>query len=201
MTAMMKIEPVTVQGTLVRLEPLCLAHAAALYAASRDSAIWADLAFAQPPRSLAEMERHIAAQLNEQQAGTRLPMAVISLSTGDAVGETGYHDILPKDFGLELGTTWLAPAVQRTGVNTESKYLLLGHAFEELGAIRVQLRARTTNVASQRAIERLGAVREGILRNNFIRPDGSYGDRIVYSIIASEWPDIKARLEAMMRRK
>jgi N-acetyltransferase len=196
---MMKIEPVTLRGALVRLEPLRLAHAAALHAASSDRAIWADLAFAQP-RSLAEMERHIATQLDEQQAGMRLPLAVISLSTGVAVGETGYHDFLPKDFGLELGTTWLGSSVQRTGVNTESKYLLLCHAFEAMGAIRVQFRARTSNVASQRAIERLGAVREGILRNNFIRPDGSYGDRIVYSMIASEWPAIKARLETMMRR-
>jgi N-acetyltransferase len=198
-TSLMKVDPVTLHGSLVRLEPLSMAHATALYEASHDPAIWAHLLYRQP-HSLEEMEQHIASVLAERDAGARLPFAVISLQSGYAVGETGYHDILLKDYGLELGTTWLSPSVQRSGVNTESKYLLLRHAFEALGAIRVQFRTRLGNIQAQRAIERLGAVKEGILRNNFILPDGSFGDRIVYSIIVSEWPSIKARLETLMRR-
>jgi len=105
-----------------------------------------------------------------------------------------------QDHGLEIGWTWLAPSVQRTGVNTECKYLLLCHAFEAMGAIRVQLRTHHLNTNSQRAIERLGAVREGVLRNHFIMPDGSYRYSVYYSIIQSEWPSVKARLEKMMQR-
>jgi RimJ/RimL family protein N-acetyltransferase len=197
---MMKVEPVTLQGTVVRLEPLRMAHAGALYEAGRDPEIWTYLTYKQP-RSLVEMEQHIAAVLGEEQAGARLPFAVINLQSGCAVGETGYHDFLLKDHGLEVGTTWLAPSIQGTGVNTESKYLLLRHAFETMGAIRVQFRTRFANIKAQRAIERLGAVKEGVLRNNFIRPDGSYGDRHVYSIIEREWPSVRVHLEEMLQRK
>jgi RimJ/RimL family protein N-acetyltransferase len=196
---MMKIEPVALTGSLVRLEPLCMAHAGALYEVSRDPAIWTHLVVKQP-QSLAEMADYIASVLQAQQAGACLPFAVIRLQSGCAVGQTGFHDLMLQDHGLESGTTWLAPSVQRTGVNTECKYLLLCHAFEVMGAIRVQFRTRVANITSQRAIERLGAVKEGVLRNNFILPDGSYGDRAVYSIILSEWPAIKARLESMLRR-
>jgi N-acetyltransferase len=196
---MMMIERVTLQGSLVRLEPLRITHAPALYAASRDPQIWAYLAYPQP-RSLADMEHHIATFLAEERAGARLPFAVINRHSGRAVGETGYHDILRKEHGLEIGVTWLASSLQRTGVNTESKYLLLCHAFETLDAVRVQFRTRMANVKAQRAIERLGAVREGVLRNSLPMPDGSYSDRILYSIIASEWPAVKAHLETVLQR-
>ena len=105
-----------------------------------------------------------------------------------------------QDHGLEIGWTWLAPSVQRTGVNTECKYLLLRHAFETMGAIRVQFKTHHLNTNSQRAIERLGAVREGMLRNHLIMPDGSYSHWVYYSIIQSEWPSVKARLEELMQR-
>jgi RimJ/RimL family protein N-acetyltransferase len=105
-----------------------------------------------------------------------------------------------RELGLEIGWTWLTPSAQRTGINTECKYLLLRHAFEQLHAIRVQLNTHYLNIQSQRAIERLGAVKEGILRNNRIMPDGSYRHSVYYSVIEDEWPQVKAGLEAKMRR-
>jgi RimJ/RimL family protein N-acetyltransferase len=194
---MMTIEPVTLTGSLVRLEPLRMAHADELFEASRDPDIWTHLTMRQP-RSRTDMEQLIAADLRDQQVGERLPFALVSLQLGHVVGQTGYHNVLVHDYGLEIGVTWLAPAMQGTGVNTESKYLLLRHAFEVMRAIRVQFRTRTANVTSQRAIERLGAMKEGVLRNSFILPDGSSGDRIIYSLIEREWPAVKARLESVM---
>jgi RimJ/RimL family protein N-acetyltransferase len=125
----------------------------------------------------------ISAALQEQAAGIVLPFAIIDLASGYAVGSTRYMAIVIRDRGLEIGWTWLSPFVQRTGVNTECKYLLLRHAFETLGAIRVQLKTHHDNVKSQRAIERIGATREGVLRNHMIMPDGSYRHSVYYSII------------------
>ncbi len=196
---MMKIELVTLKGHLVCLEPLRMEHAGELYEASRNPGLWTYKPVSQPG-SLTEMEQLIASVLQNQQAGVCLPFAIISLERGCAVGETRYHSFMLQDHGLEIGWTWLAPSVQRTGVNTECKYLLLCHAFEAMGTIRVQLRTHHLNINSQRAIERLGAVREGVLRNHFIMPDGSYRYSVYYSIIQSEWPSVKARLEKMMQR-
>ncbi|GHO57526.1 GNAT family N-acetyltransferase [Ktedonobacter robiniae] len=196
---MMKIEPVTLEGHLVRLEPLQMEHASELYEASRDPGLWTYKPVSQP-RSLTEMEQLIASVLQSQQTGACLPFAIRSLERGCAIGETRYHSFLLQDYGVEIGWTWLTPSVQRTGVNTECKYLLLSHAFEVWGAIRVQLRTHHLNTNSQRAIERLGAVREGVLRNHLIMPDGSYRHSVYYSIIQSEWPAVKARLETMMQR-
>lgn len=196
---MMKIEPITLQGRLVRLEPLRMDHVGELYEASRDPILWTYKPVKQP-RSLTEMEQLIASVLQNQQAGGCLPFAIMSLERGCAVGETRYHSFMLQDYGVEIGWTWLAPFVQRTGVNTECKYLLLCHAFEAMGAIRVQLRTHLLNTKSQRAIERLGGVKEGVLRNHFIMPDGSYRHSVYYSIIQSEWPSVKARLEKMMQR-
>lgn len=147
-----------------------------------------------------EMEQLIASVLQSQEAGACLPFTIISLDQGRPVGETRYFNFALQDHGVEIGWTWLAPSVQRTGVNTECKYLLLRHAFEAMGAIRVQLKTHHLNTNSQRAIERLGAVKEGILRNHMIMPDGSYRHSVYYSIIESEWPAIKARLQTMMQR-
>lgn len=194
---MMKIEPVALQGRLVRLEPLRMEHAAELYEASRDPGLWTYKPVKQP-RSLAEMEQLVATTL-QGRPGPCLPFAIISLERGCAVGETRYHSFT-LDHGLEIGWTWLTPSVQRTGVNTECKYLLLRHAFEVWDAIRVQLRTHHHNTNSQRAIERLGAVKEGVLRNHFIMPDGTYRHSVYYSVIQSEWPAVKARLEQMMQR-
>lgn len=196
---MMKIEPVTLTGRIVCLEPLQMKHAADLYQACHDPAIWTYLP-THPVNSLAQMERLIANALQDQQTGLCLPFAIIDLARGCAVGSTRYHNFTLQDRGLEIGWTWLAPLVQRTGVNTECKYLLLGHAFEVLGAIRVQLRVHHLNFKSQQAVERLGAVREGVLRNHMIMPNGSYRHSVFYSILDSEWPQVKEGLEAKMQR-
>jgi N-acetyltransferase len=198
-STMMKIEPVTLKGRLVCLEPLQMEHANELYEASRDPGLWTYKPVSQHC-SLTEMKQLIASVLQSQQAGACLSFTIFSLERGCAVGETRYHSFMLQDHGLEIGWTWLTPSVQRTGINTECKYLLLRHAFEVWEAIRVQLRTHHLNTNSQRAIERLGAVREGVLRNHLIMPDGSYRHSVYYSIIQSEWPAVKARLEKMMQR-
>ena len=129
-----------------------------------------------------------------------MPFAVIHRITGRAIGATRYMEIRPLDRGLEIGGTWYAVAYQRTAVNTECKYLLLRHAFESLGCIRVQFKTDLLNEPSQRALARIGAVKEGILRNHMIRPDGTIRHSVYYSIIDSEWPKVKARLEEMLSR-
>jgi N-acetyltransferase len=197
---MMQIEPVTLTGQLVRLEPLRLEHAAALYEASRESPdLWQYMPVRQP-HSVEQMEHLVAKALQLQKQGEGLPFVIIDLANERVVGETRYVNIKVQDRGLEIGATWLAPSVQRTGTNTECKYLLLSHAFEQQGVIRVQFKTHHLNLQSQRAIERLGAVKEGILRNCKIMPDGSYRHSVYYSIIESEWQQVKAGLEAKMRR-
>src|ERR1019366_3511724 len=152
-----------------------------------------------PIRSLREMEQMISDALQEQSQLVSLPFAIIDLSQEKAVGSTRYLDIKPQQRGLEIGWTWLTPSVQRSGINTECKYLLLRYAFEQWGAIRVQLKTHHLNFKSQRAIERLGAVKEGTLRNHVIMPDGSYRHSVYYSILENEWPAVKAGLEAKMQ--
>ncbi|MBA2393759.1 MAG: GNAT family N-acetyltransferase [Ktedonobacteraceae bacterium] len=197
---MPKIEPITLTGKLVRLEPLQMKHAAELYQAAKDHPdIWTYMPL-NPIRSLADMEQVIAKACQKQEEGTSLPFAIIDLAHNRAVGSTRYLDIQPAHRGLEIGWTWLSPLVQRTGINTECKYVLSQYAFETWGAIRVQLKTHHLNLKSQRAIERLGAVKEGTLRNHVIMPDGSYRHSVYYSIIDSEWPVVKAGLEAKMQR-
>lgn len=172
-------------------------HKADLYSASQDATIWPYMP-SNPSASLTDMEQWIASALHAQSAGTELPFAIILQATEEVVGSTRYLSIMRKDRGLEIGWTWLGQAVRRTGVNTECKYLLLRHAFETLGAIRVQLKTHHNNLQSQQAINRLGAIKEGILRNHMIMPDNSYRHSVYYSIIDSEWPEVKAKLEAKM---
>jgi RimJ/RimL family protein N-acetyltransferase len=138
--------------------------------------------------------------LARAEKGTDLPFVVVHLASGRIAGATRYLNIVPRDRGLEIGGTWYGLEFQRTGVNTECKYLLLRYAFEILGAIRVQLKTDLRNERSQRAIERIGAVKEGILRNHMILPDGTIRNSVFYSIIDSEWPAVKMRLEALMRQ-
>ncbi|HKY52696.1 MAG TPA: GNAT family protein, partial [Anaerolineales bacterium] len=125
---------------------------------------------------------------------------VIHLASGRVAGATRYLNIISHDRGLEIGGTWYGPEFQRTAVNTECKYLLLQHAFETLGCIRVQLKTDSRNERSQKAIERIGAVKEGVLRNHMILPDGYYRHSVYYSILDTEWPNVKRRLEEMMNR-
>jgi len=135
----------------------------------------------------------------QTEAGTSVWFAVIDTATGQAVGVTSLMDIRRGDRGLEIGGTWLTPRVWRSAVNSECKYLLLRHAFEVLGCIRVQLKTDSRNTRSQRAIERLGAVKEGVLRKHMILHDGYTRDTVMYSIVDDEWPVVKARLEATLK--
>ncbi|HEY7123975.1 MAG TPA: GNAT family protein [Ktedonobacterales bacterium] len=194
---MLDVQPVTLEGALVRLEPLSLSHAEGLLAAAQDPAIWRHLP-APMPQTIPAMRAIIEEALQARAAGKELPFAIVERASLALLGSTRYLNILAADRGLEIGWTWLTPRVQRTGVNTECKYLLLRHAFETLGAIRVQLKTDRRNVISQRAIERLGAVKEGILRKHMVLYDGYQRDTVFYSILDDEWPTIKAGLEAKM---
>lgn len=195
----MKVDPVVLTGRHIRLEPLAEAHIAGLAEAGRDPSIWRYLVYGEittPEKMEAWVRRH----LKTQALGTDQPFAVVHLETGKIAGSTRYLDIRPEHNGLEVGGTWYGTAFQRTAVNTEAKYLLLRHAFEMLGCIRVQLKTDTRNERSQKAIERIGAVREGVFRNHMIMPDGFYRDSVYFSIIESEWPAVKTHLEELLRR-
>jgi RimJ/RimL family protein N-acetyltransferase len=194
----MNVQPVTLAGEVARLEPLQPAHADHLYAAGQEPRIWLYMP-TDPIASVAAMSAWIADALAEQDAGRQIPFAIVDRAANRAIGSTRYLSIAPHDRGLEIGWTWLALATQRTAVNTECKYLLLRHAFEELGAIRVQLKTDSRNLISQRAIERLGAVREGVLRRHMIVQNDFQRDSVMFSILDAEWPAVKARLEARLR--
>lgn len=195
----MNITPLTLTGRIVRLDSLAETHIPDLVEAGNDPAIWRYM-----PCGLIDsrdkMTSLVCTALEAQARGTDLPFAVILQATGKAVGMTRYMDIRPKDRGLEIGWTWYATDCQRTGVNTECKYLLLKHAFEVLGCLRVQLKTDLRNESSQRAIQRIGGVREGVLRNNMILADGYLRSTVYFSILAEEWPAAKARLEALILR-
>jgi RimJ/RimL family protein N-acetyltransferase len=194
----MNPQPITLVGRHVRLEPLTPGHAPDLFAALRiDPTIWRWWREV-PPTDLEGMQSLIAATLAEQADGSVVAFAQIEQASQRAVGSTTYMDIRPEDRGLEIGSTWLGKPWQRTGINTEAKYLLLRHAFEELGAARVQLKTDARNVQSQTAIARLGAVREGVLRKHRLVRNGFLRDSVMFSIIDAEWPDVKARLERLV---
>jgi RimJ/RimL family protein N-acetyltransferase len=191
--------PVTLVGNSVRLEPLTEAHVPALAAVGCDDRIWRLMRYGLI-RSEEDMRAWVRQLLEGQAVGTDLPFAVIQLASGRVAGATRFMEIHPEHRGLEIGGTWYGLEFQRTAVNTESKYLMLRHAFEVLGAIRVQFKTDVRNEQSLRAIERIGAKREGILRNQMILPDGRIRDSLYYSIIDREWPGVKERLEEMLRR-
>ncbi len=186
--------PITLEGRHVRLEPLTEAHIPALAAAGNDARIWQFMVYGQI-LSEEDMRTWVGNLLSLQAAGTDLPFAVIHLASGRVAGATRYMEIRPAHRGLEIGGTWYGLEFQRTAVNTECKYLLLRYAFETLGTIRVQFKADMRNERSRRAIERIGAQQEGILRNHYILPDGVKRDSVFYSVIESEWPGVKQRLE------
>jgi RimJ/RimL family protein N-acetyltransferase len=194
---MMSVEPCTLTGQLVRLEPLALEHAQGLLTTGRERETW-EYILSNPCLSLEAMQQWIAEALQQQQAKEALPFTIIERTSGHIIGTTRYLAITPENYSLEIGWTWLDPDVRRTGINTECKYLLLRHAFEELNAIRVQLKTDSRNLRSQKAIERIGGIKEGTLRNHIILPDGYYRHTIFYSIIASEWEHVKSLLEVKM---
>jgi len=191
--------PTTLEGMGVRLEPLAQRHAKDLLEAGRDPSVWRYRP-GEPFGSVADVERWIDAANAPVREGAAVAFAIVRLPDGTAVGSTRYLDIRPADRALEIGSTWLAPAVQRTGVNTECKYLLLRHAFEVLGAVRVQFKTDVRNERSQAAIARIGATREGVLRHHMTLDDGYVRDSVFFGITDSDWPSVKARLERMMRR-
>jgi N-acetyltransferase len=190
---------VTLTGRFVRLEPLSEEHVPGLAAISNDDGIWQYMVYGnmQTEDDLRAWVRDLLVRASH---GTDLPFAVIDLASGCVAGATRYLDIRPADRALEVGGTWYGARFRRTPVNTESKYLLLRHAFEDLHCIRVQLKTDSRNERSQRAIERIGARREGVLRNHMILPDGYVRDSVYYSILDSEWPNVKARLQEMLTR-
>lgn len=196
---MMSVEPCTLTGKLVRLEPLESRHAEDLFLTGQEDEMWLYM-FANPCASREAMAQWIADTLRLQQIGDSLAFAIIDLATGRAIGSTRYLAISAKDYGLEIGWTWLDPSVRRTGVNTECKYLLLTQAFEVWKAIRVQLKTDSRNIRSQNAIVRIGGIKEGVLRNHIIMPDGYRRHTVYFSILDSEWPGVKAGLEAKMLR-
>ncbi|MFZ5920382.1 MAG: GNAT family N-acetyltransferase [Chloroflexota bacterium] len=195
----MEVTPVILTGTRVRLEPLTEAHVPGLAEIGLGQDFWHFMLYGEM-RTEADMRAWVEDILSRAAKGTDLPFAVIHLESGRVAGATRYLNILPKDRGLEIGGTWYGAEFQRTAVNTECKYLLLKHAFETLGCIRVQLKTDSRNVRSQKAIERIGGVREGVLRNHMILPDGTVRHSVFYSILDSEWPGVRERLEGMLAR-
>ncbi|MBI2162613.1 MAG: GNAT family N-acetyltransferase [candidate division NC10 bacterium] len=192
--------PITLEGVHVRLEPLARRHAADLYEVGRDETIWRYMP--RPPlKSLEDTQGWIDEVLAVSAGGTQIPFAIIERASNRAVGSTRYLDIRRSDRGLEIGWTWIGLPFQRTAVNTECKYLLLAHAFEDQHAVRVQLKTDLRNEASQRGIERLGAVREGVLRKHIVLWDGFIRDTVYYSIIDSEWSTVKCHLERLLVRE
>jgi len=190
------VKPVTLTGQVARLEPIGQEHAEDLVQAASDRAIWRYIAL--DPTSIESMQAWINSSIAEREAGSVHRFAIIEQASNTAVGSTSLFDIRPADRGLEIGWTWLGKDLQRTGINSECKFLLLRHCFEDLGAIRVQLKTHRLNFKSRRAIERIGAPFEGILRNHTIMPDGTYRDSAYYSVIENEWPAVKRHLSLIL---
>lgn len=190
--------PVTLEGEVVRLESLAAEHHVELFAVALDPRIWEHgLSRIESGETLRE---YMEQALREARQGSSLPFLIRERATGRAVGSTRYGNIEPAHRKLEIGWTWVAPAWQRTAVNTECKYLLLSHAFEALRADRVELKTDARNAASRAAILRIGATQEGILRHHMVAASGRVRDTVYFSILADEWPDVKAGLERKLGR-
>jgi RimJ/RimL family protein N-acetyltransferase len=193
----MHVEPVTLWGTHVRLEPLTREHHADLCRVGLDPELWQWTT--SDVRTAGDMQAYIATALQWLADGTALPFAVVPLDVGRAVGSTRFANIDRANRRLEIGWTWYGRAYQRTATNTESKYLLLRHAFETLGAVRVEFKTDSLNERSRAALVRIGAKEEGILRNHMITWSGRLRHSVYYSVIAEEWPEVKRRLEERLR--
>lgn len=190
-------QPVTLSGKLITLKPLSLDHAEDLFYAGQNELIWRYMPV-HKSNTIDETNTWIADALKDQQAGTQIPFAISLNEMGKAIGSTRYLDIQIPNRSLEVGWTWISSDYQRTGVNTECKYLLFRHAFETLGAVRVQLKTDGRNIQSQKAIARIGATHEGVLRKSRLVWDGVYRDTVYYSILDTEWQHVKSRLEIML---
>jgi RimJ/RimL family protein N-acetyltransferase len=188
--------PVTLGGRHARLEPLARAHLAGLAEVGLEEELWRWIPTAV--RTGEEMAAYIETALNERERGVSLPFAIVEKATGRAIGSTRYANIDRTHHRVEIGWTWVAREWQRTAINTEAKYLLLKHAFESLGCMRVELKTDSLNEKSRAAILRIGAKEEGIFRNHMITASGRIRHTVYFSIIDSEWPAVKARLEAKL---
>jgi RimJ/RimL family protein N-acetyltransferase len=193
-----KPQPVTLSAGPVRLEPMTVDHASALEAAARDGELW-NLRVTSVPAP-GETAAYIANALKGYEDGHMLPFVVVDTASGRVIGTTRYHDIVPTLDRVEIGYTWYGKSWQRTHVNTTCKLLLLKHAFDTLGVQLVGWRTDNFNFASQRAIERLGAKKDGVLRHHAPRRDGTVRDTVMYSVTAGEWPEVRAHLEYQLAR-
>lgn len=195
---MVRVAPVTLEGHGVRLEPLQYEHENGLAAAAADGELW-KLWFTTVPEPAGTLS-YIDAALAGQEAGHMLPWAVRELSTGAVAGSTRFHDIVHAADRVEIGYTWYGAHWQKTAVNTACKLLLMTHAFESVGCRVIGLRTDNFNFRSQRAIEALGARKDGVIRHHHPRRDGTVRDTVIYSILGSEWPDVKRHLELRLAR-
>jgi RimJ/RimL family protein N-acetyltransferase len=199
MATEMRVEPVTLEGRRVRLEPLAQGHLGALTQVGLDEELWRWIP--TPVRTQEDMAAYIKTALQEQERGVSLPFAILEKATGRAIGSTRYGSIDRVHHRVEIGWTWVARDWQRTAMNTEAKYLLLKHAFETLGCLRVELKTDSLNEKSRAAILRIGAKEEGIFRNHMITSSGRIRHSVYFSIIESEWPTVKAQLKAMLNSR
>ncbi len=195
----MIVTPVTLEGRHVRLEPLAKTHLTGLAQVGLDEELWRWIP--TPVRTREDMAAYIETALQEQERGVSLPFAILEKTTGRAIGSTRYGSIDRVHHRVEIGWTWVARDWQRTAMNTEAKYLLLRHAFETLGCMRVELKTDSLNEKSRAAILRIGAKKEGIFRNHMITASGRIRHSVYFSIINSEWPAVKARLETMLNSR
>ena len=191
-------EPVTLEREGVRLEPMTPEHAPALEAAAADGELWR-LWYTSVPDP-GGMAKYVEDGLKGQRAGHMLPWVVRDLASGKVVGSTRYHDIVAVVDRVEIGWTWYSKSCWRTHINTSCKLLLLGHAFDKLGCKVVGLRTDNFNFRSQRAIEALGAKKDGVIRHHWARRDGTARDSVIYSILVAEWPDVRRHLEMRLAR-
>jgi len=196
---MLRVEPVTLADARVRLEPLGLQHVDGLKRAAADGELWKIRVTSVPDPD--DTRGYVERALQGFAEGHRLAFAVIDAGSGEVIGSSSYHDILPAVERLEIGYTWYAKSRQRTHVNASAKLLLMTHAFETLGAKLVGWRTDNYNFASQRAIERLGARKDGVLRHHAVRRDGTIRDTVMYSMTIGEWPEAKAELKARLARR
>lgn len=192
----MIVTPVTLEGQHARLEPLARAHLAGLAEVGLEEELWRWIPTAV--RTKEEMAAYIETALSEQERGMSLPFTIVEKATGRAIGSTRFANIDRTHHRVEIGWTWVAREWQRTAINTEAKYLLLKHAFESLGCMRVELKTDSLNEKSRAAILRIGAKEEGIFRSHMITASGRIRHSVYYSIIDSEWPAVKTRLETKL---
>jgi RimJ/RimL family protein N-acetyltransferase len=195
---MQPVNPVTLQRDGVKLVPLGLAHEAGLAAAAADGELWKLRVTSVPEPQ--QTRSYIETALRMHEEGHRFAFAVLDAQSDEVIGSSSYHDIVPTVERLEIGYTWYAKSRQRSAINTTAKWLLMQHAFETLGAQLVGWRTDNFNFASQAAIERLGARKDGVLRHHALRRDGTVRDTVMYSLTAAEWPEVKAHLEHQLTR-